>query len=117
MYYFTVSGMECRCDTAMELVSLCQAVSCGQSERAPTKETTATTDVATREEGTTDGATKELHRAAARRVFPERNAIADLPFVEGGLSWKVVKRIAPKLNRTDIRQLRSDLKARQALGK
>ncbi len=116
MYYFTVSGIECRCETAQELVSICAAVCCGQSERAPTA-TIAKETTATREEGTTETATTALHRAAARRVFPERNAIADLPFIEGGLSWKVVKKIAPKLKRTDIRQLRSDLKARQALGK
>ena len=45
------------------------------------------------------------------------NAVKELPYVEGGITWDVAKKHGKKLGRTDIRQLRSDLKQRQMMGK
>jgi hypothetical protein len=121
MYHFTLEGMECRCDTAEELRAICEDRSTRFVATSP-KETTASEDGATRETVATEMATTEspsrrLHRAVARRVFPEQGDIAALPFVEGGLSWTKVKKVGKKLGRTDYRQLRSDLFKRQKMGK
>jgi hypothetical protein len=118
MYHFTLQGMECRCDTADELRAICEDRSAKVAATIPKE----TTDEATRETATTgtiatESPTRRLHRAVARQVFPEQDAIAALPFVEGGLSWKVVKRVAKKLGRTDTRLLRSELFKRQKMGK
>ena len=112
MYYFTIAGMECRCETVEEL-------------RAVVGQPTATTKptATTRAKARKGRASKVSRRprAAATEADSEmdtgRNSGKEVPYVEGGITWDVAKKIAKRLHRTDVRQVRSDLKQRQLAGK
>jgi hypothetical protein len=126
MYYFKCADVEVSCDTVLELREAVMIVSELRAKAAKEREATlalearakaTTTDAATTGTATTETATRHRRTSVARRRFPEQGDIAALPFVEGGLSWKVVKRYGKKLGRDDLRQLRSDLFQRQKMGK
>lgn len=42
--------------------------------------------------------------------------VSDLPVIQGRITTQVVRKIAKSSGRTDLRQVRRDLKERQALG-
>ena len=110
MYYFTIAGMECRCETVEEL-------------RAVVGQPTATTKptATTRAKARKGRASKVSRRAKAAATEggseTERGSGKEVPYVEGGITWDVAKKIAKRLHRTDVRQVRSDLKQRQLAGK
>lgn len=118
MYRFNMAGLEMSCDTAQELVAFCNAISVGSEAKAPTA--IATIPTAAR--------AKVSHKAKPRALVVEEapkhrgtsgtgeDAIRNLPYISGGLSWGVVKKVAKKLGRDDVRQLRSDLYKRQQMG-
>lgn len=58
---------------------------------------------------------KAKRKAKKRANVPD--AVKNLPYIEEGLNWDVVKKIAKQLNRKDIKQLRCDLKTRKDMGK
>lgn len=106
--------MECRCETVEEL----RAVA---GQPAATTKSTATTRAKARK-----GRASKVSRrpkAVATEADSEtdtdtgRNAGKEVPYVEGGITWDVAKEIAKRLHRTDVRQVRSDLKQRQLVGK
>lgn len=121
MYYFTIEGIECHCETADELRAVV-----GRPVCTPARPRATTTAKAKR--GRAKGAATRVshHRRpteAATEVGTEAdtgrnsNVVKELPYVKGGITWAVAKKYGKKLGRTDIRQLRSDLKARQMMGK
>ena len=61
------------------------------------------------------------HKAVATETDTEadtgRNSGKEVPYVEGAITWDVARKYAKKLGRTDVRQVRSDLKQRQKAGK
>ena len=114
MYYFTIGGMECRCETVEELRAVV-------GQPAATTKSTATTRAKARK-----GRASKVSRrpkAVATEADSEtdadtgRNAGKEVPYVEGGITWDVAKKIAKRLHRADVRQVRSDLKQRQLAGK
>jgi len=112
MYYFTIGGMECRCETVEELRAVV-------GQPAATTKSTATT----RAKAKKGRASKVSRRAKAAATEADsetdtrRNSGKEVPYVEGGITWDVAKKIAKRLHRTDVRQVRSDLKQRQLAGK
>jgi len=105
MYYFKLRGTDCSCDTAKELRAACD----GQSDCSGCDTLGCQTKVV-----------KEPKKRKLKRRKPtytivkkKPSAVADLPLVDGPITWAVTNKFAKKLKRTDKAQLRSDLKTRQ----
>ena len=101
MYRFSYAGIECSCDTVEELKAVFDVPEKATKVARAAKEATVATNGA----------------APADTTETASNSVKDLPYVQGGITWKVAKRVAHQVGRTDIRQVRSDLKARQQMGK
>ena len=119
MYYFTIADMECRCETAEELRAVV-----GWPVSTPATATTtakakrgrpAKVSHHRRSPAATEMAATETDKEAGKGR--NSNVVKDVPYVEGGITWDVAKKHAKKLGRTDIRQVRSDLKQRQLAGR
>ena len=118
MYYFTIAGMECRCETAEELRAVV-----GQPVSTPARPTaTATTRARTGRRAKKSHHRRSPAEAAATAAGTETDTSGNadakkVPYITGGITWDVAKKHAKKLGRTDIRQVRSDLKQRQLAGR
>ena len=93
MFYFTLNGAECRCDTIEELQTVFPDTKLVWTARRDEDELALTKD----------------------REFPLLAAVVALPLVRGPISWKKVKFYAKKLGRTNLTQLRTDLCVRRGL--
>ena len=126
MYYFKARGIECSCDTADELLSVLDK-QMSDSNPSPFDKITQRIRVEVVDPSAGSEVEKPVaekpksrrkhRRKTAKPVNVDPNAIKDLPYLEGGLDWNVTKKMAKKLKRTDLMQLRSDLFQRQKLGK
>ena len=110
MYYFTIAGMECRCETVEELRAVV-------GQPAATTKSTATTRAKARKGRASKVSRRPKAAATEANKETERGSGKEVPYVEGGITWDVAKKIAKRLHRTDVRQVRSDLKQRQLAGK
>lgn len=112
MYYFTIEGMECRCETVAELRAVV-------AQPAATAKPKATTKAKAKMGRATKVSRRRRVPEAATEASGEtgRNLGDEVPYVKGPITWDVARKHAKKLGRTDVRQLRSDLKQRQKAGK
>jgi hypothetical protein len=97
MYRFRIGEMDCACDTIEEL----QAIA-GMATPQPR-------------------ANKKKARKKRRTSSVRLNTyeIKDLPFIEGGIGWEVVHRVAKKLGKKKVKspkELRTDLVTRKTMG-
>ncbi len=122
MYYFKARGIECSCDSADELFVVLDKMSSDYKPSLADKISQHLLAVEAKSELEKPVVKKSKPRRKHRRktgkpVNVDMNAIKDLPYLEGGISWDATKKVAKKLKRTDFMQLRSELFHRQKLGK
>ena len=119
MYYFTIGGLECRCETAEELQAVAERpvstlARATATTRAKARRGRRAKSHHRRSPEATEVAATETGKEAGRNSKALKDSV---PYLEGGITWDVAKKQGKKLGRTDIRQLRSDLKQRQLIGK
>ena len=134
MYYFQLNGVECKCDSLGELLSVVQDKNV---ETEPTPDFVAWIGTAGEELNAILERQKGKKPQKARRVAKKAKKapkvakktrgfkpinrtpeeLQDLPVVKGGITWAVAKKWAKKLKRDDVAQVRSELAQRKKLPK
>jgi len=137
MYYFRLNGVECKCDELSELMAVVQNENvkaeqvpdfvawigtAGDELNALLEKKLEKPSVMRLEQRAALAAKKLKDRKKEERkksgftpIERTPQELKDLPYVKTGVTWAVAKRIAKKLGRDDIAQVRSDLAQRKKL--
>jgi len=137
MYHFVLNGVKCACDDVHELLRATRFASIGKRPKSDdsfsveiTKSSphevwigTAGEDLDAQIEkimnADTDKKTSGSKRPKCHKrlgtIVKTPHELKDLPKLDGTITWDVAHRIGKKFKRTDLNQLRTDLKQRQQL--
>jgi hypothetical protein len=137
MYHFTLNGVDCACDTVHELLrAIVEHGRCDQGgndsfsveimKNSPSREVWLGT-AGEKLDAQIEKITKRTKLAKRKllelskckgcggTIVKTPQELKDLPKLDCTITWDVARRIGKKFKRTDLNQLRTDLKQRQQL--